>query len=251
MWEVMFECHKLQFQIMSTAYINNRARIAVQSELRRQMAAYLENELHSLQSSFSKWIGAHKFYLEAINGWLYKCVSLQQKSSSKRKRRPQPPPLRNYGPPIYATCDVWLEKLEALPSKDVTESLKSLASEVARFSPHQEKNQDKGAKYPHVTSWKAEKGNASMENFRRDDTSEDYMLGFDRFRASLLRFLGQITNFARSSVSMYAEITQAIHDAKSNYHRWNSYSHDSQQKYCSQHGNSDSQHPGDQSMSRS
>ncbi|KAK4279244.1 hypothetical protein QN277_016975 [Acacia crassicarpa] len=232
MWEAMFECHKLQFQIMSTAYSNSRPRIAAQSELRRQMAAYLENELHSLHSSFSKWIGAQKLYLEAINGWICKCVSLQRKSSSNRKRRLQPPPLRNYGPPIYATCGVWLEKLDTLPSKDVIDSIKSLAGEIARFLPHQEKNQAKG-------------GNMygeSMENMLRGDNSEEWVLGFDRFRASLLRFLGQLTNFGRSCVNMYAELTQAIQDAKSKYHRWNSHSHD---------GNANSQHTGDQSKSQS
>ena len=70
MWEVMFECHKLQFQIMSTVYNNSHARIATHSELRRQITSYLESELHFLSSSFTKWIGAQKFYLEAINGWL-------------------------------------------------------------------------------------------------------------------------------------------------------------------------------------
>ena len=84
MWEAMFQCHKLQFQIISTAYSNSRPRIAAQSELRRQMAAYLENELHSLQSSFSKWIGAQKLYLEAINGWIYKCVTCRGSTGQKR-----------------------------------------------------------------------------------------------------------------------------------------------------------------------
>lgn len=246
----MFECHKLQFQIISTAYTNSHARIAVQSELRRQITAYLEYELHSLSSSFSKWIGAQKSYLEAINGWLVKCVSLQQKSS-KRKRRSEPPPLRNFGPPIYATCGVWLEKLDTLPVKDVADSIKSLAGETARFLPHQEKNQEKGAKNPHITSWKADKGSESADNLIRDDSSEDWVSGFDRFRASLLRFLGQLNNFSRSSVHMYAELRQAIQDAKGKYRRWNSHSHNGQWNSHSQDGNSNPQPQDDQSKSQS
>ena len=90
MWEVMFECHKLQFQTMSTVYNNSHAGIAAtHSELRRQITSYLESELHYLSSSFTKWIGAQKFYLEAINGWLHKCVSLKQKPG--KKKRPQHP----------------------------------------------------------------------------------------------------------------------------------------------------------------
>lgn len=225
MWEVMFECHKLQFQIITAAYNNSHTGTTMQSDLRRQITAYLENELHTLSSTFVKWIEAQKSYLESINGWLGKCVLLQQKSS-KRKRRFQPLPLRHYGPPIYATCDVWLEKLGTLPVKDVTDSIKNLTGETAWFLPHQEKNHRKGANHPHITSWKADTGSESRDNLLNDDASEDWVSGFDRFRASLVRFLGQLNNFAGSSVIMHAELRQAIQDAKTNYQRRNSLSQD-------------------------
>ncbi|KAF7815475.1 Nitrate regulatory gene2 protein [Senna tora] len=241
MWEVMFECHKLQFQIISAAYNNSQTRTTMQSELRRQITAYLESELHSLSSSFIKWIKAQRSYLESINGWLYKCVSLQQKSS-KRQRRFRPPPLRNCGPPIYATCGVWLEKLDTLPIQEVTDSIKSLAGETAWFLPHQEKNQRKGANHPNITSWKADNGSESQDNLLNDDASEDWVSGFDRFRASLIRFLGQLNNFAGCSVKMHAELRQAIQDAKTSYQRWNSMSQD---------GHLNSQPQDDQSKSQS
>ncbi|XP_028801524.1 nitrate regulatory gene2 protein [Neltuma alba] len=225
MWEVMFECHKRQFQIISAAYNNNHARTTMQSELRRQITAYLENELRSLSSSFAKWIEAQKSYLESINGWLCKCVLLKEKSS-KRKRRYQTPPLRKFGPPIYATCGFWLEKLKELPTKDVTDSIKSLAGETARFLPRQEKNHRKGVNHPHTTTWKADIGSDSQDNLLGDDASEDWVSGFDRFRASLIRFLGQLNNFAGCCVKMHAELQQAIHDAKIHYGRLNSMSQD-------------------------
>lgn len=234
MWEVMFDCHKLQFQIMSTAYYNSHPRISMQSEVRKQIASYLESELHYLSSSFTKWIVAQKSYLEAINGWLYKCVLLQQKTGRK-KRRPQPPPLRMYGPPIYATCAIWLEKLGELPIQDVVDSIKNLASETARFLPRQEKNHGKGAKHPHLSSWKADIGNESSDNLLGDDTSEDWISGFDRFRASFLGFLGQLNSFSGSSAKMYTELREAIQIAKSHYyHRCNSQSQDDQSKSESQ-----------------
>ena len=214
MWEVMFECHKLQFQIMSVSYNNSHARITMHSELHRQITAYLEDELHFLSSSFTKWLGAQKSYLEAIIGWIHKCVPIpSQQKSSKRKKKPQPEILRDSGPPIYVTCDVWLDKLSALPIKDVADSIKSLAADTAWFLPRQDKNQGKGANHPHVNG-------ESADNLLRDDTSEDWVSGFDRFRASLIRFLGQLNSLSGSSVKMYTELRQAIQDAKSrNHHR--------------------------------
>lgn len=240
MWEVMFECHKLQFQIMSAAYNNSHARIVTHSELRRQITSYLEGELHNLSSSFSKWIGAQKSYLEAINGWLYKCVSLKQKTG--KKRRPQRP-LLSYGPPpIYVTCEIWLEKLGELPIQEVLDSMKSLAGETARFLPRQEKNQGKAAKNPHIKSWNAHIRSESSDNLLKDDPSEDWDSGFDHFRTSFLGFLGQLNNFAGSSVKMYTELRQAIQNAKNYYyHKSNSRAQDGQWNSPSQDDNSKSQ----------
>ncbi|KAJ7960416.1 Protein of unknown function (DUF630 and DUF632) [Quillaja saponaria] len=215
MWKVMFECHKVQFQIISVAYISSHTRVIMQTELRQQITAYLENELYSLSSSFTEWISAQKSYLGAINGWLFKCVSIPQKSS-RRKRRPLTPNLRNHGPPIYVTCGVWLEKLEALPMKDVADSIKALAAETARFLPLQEKNQGKGANRPRITtSWKPDEGSESADNLLRDEASEDWVSGFVQFQPSLVTFLGQLNTFADSAVKMYTELDKAVRNAKS------------------------------------
>lgn len=203
MWEVMFECHKLQFQIISVAYNDTHSKISIKSDSHRQITIHLENELNSLSSSFTKWISAQKVYLQAINNWLVKCVSLPQKSS-RRKRRLPPPPLRNFGPPIYATCAVWLDLLAELPSKDLTDSIKSLASETSHFLPRQEKNQGKS-------------GSETAVNLLADDVSEDWISGFDRFRSSLVGFLGQLNNFSERSVQKYAELKKDIQDAKIKY----------------------------------
>ncbi|OIW02784.1 hypothetical protein TanjilG_29560 [Lupinus angustifolius] len=245
MWEVMFDCHRLQFQIMSASYHNSHARMTMHSELHRQIAAYLEDELHFLSSNLTRWIGAQKSYLEALTGWLQKCVSLQQKSS-KRKRRPQSELLRSYGPPIYATCYVWLEKLGTLPIKDVADSIKSLAADTARLLPHQDKSERKG-----MPVWKDDIVGESSNNLLRDDTSEDWVSGFDRFRASLIRFLGQLNSLSSSSVKMYTELRQDIQVAKHNYHRWNSQSQNGHLKSQSQDGNLNSESQEDQSKSQS
>ncbi|KAG5053209.1 hypothetical protein GLYMA_02G274300v4 [Glycine max] len=239
MWEVMHECHKLQFQIMSAAYNNSHARITMHSELRRQITSYLENELQFLSSSFTKWIGAQKFYLEAINGWLHKCVRHEEKSF-KRKRKHQSD-LKYSDPPIYVTCAVWLNKLSDLPVKDVADSIKSLATDTAQFLPHQDKNQGKGA-HPHMSTWKADIGGESADGLLRDDTSEDWVTGLDQFRRSLIRFLSQLNNLSGCSVKMYTELRQTIQEVK-NYQRSNSQSQNDRLNSKSQddHQNSESQ----------
>ncbi|KAK2641004.1 hypothetical protein Ddye_022767 [Dipteronia dyeriana] len=210
MWEVMFECHKLQYHIISVAYYNGNSRISILSDTHRQITIHLVNELSSLSSSFTKWASAQKSYLRAINNWLCKCVSLQQKSS-KRKRKQAAPSLRNHGPPIYVTCGEWLdrlEKLETLKAKDVVDSVKGLAAETTRFIPHQEKKHGKNATH---------NGSDSAVNIMRDEISEDWISGFDRFRSSLVGFLGQLNTFSGSSATLYAELRRDIELAKTSY----------------------------------
>lgn len=217
MWEVMFECHKLQFHIISIAF-NTNAKISVQSESRRQITVRLENELSILSSSFTKWIGAQKSYFQALNEWLHKCV-LPAEKTSKRKRRLLAPQQRNYDLPIYVACGVWLEKVGTLTYKDVTDTIKSLAVETARFLPRQEKKDGKGSALPNLTSWKAHNNSDSAVNGLRDETSEDFISGFDHFRSSLVAFFGQLNKFAESSVKAYAELDKEIQDAKRTYER--------------------------------
>ncbi|XP_057508664.1 protein ALTERED PHOSPHATE STARVATION RESPONSE 1-like [Actinidia eriantha] len=203
MWEVMFECHKLQL-IISIPYDKSNVKISLQSEARRQITIHLENELSSLSSSFTKWIGAQKLYVKALNGWLFKCVSLPQQSS-RRKRRMQTPSIRNMGPPIYVTCGVWLEKLDSLPTKEVVDSIKGLVAEITRFLPLQEKNQGKGMNPAHSSN------DEVGINLLRDEASEDWI-------TCLVGFIDQLKNFAESSVKMFTELEKAIQEAKTSYH---------------------------------
>ncbi|CAF2164277.1 hypothetical protein HID58_026107 [Brassica napus] len=204
MWEVMFECHKAQFQLISACHRRGNIKLNMQSELHRQVTSHLESELSALASSLTKWITGQRSYIKAIHEWLEKCVVLPR--PSKRKRRAhQQPVLRNLGPPIYATCAIWLEKLEALPAKEVSSSIKALASDVARFLPRQEKKNRSKKQNDHML---------------RDETLEDCGPGFDRFRTSLEGFAGQLNRFAESSVEMYEELKQRIQEAKINYEQW-------------------------------
>ncbi|GLT43250.1 hypothetical protein SLA2020_172140 [Shorea laevis] len=215
MWEVMHECHNHQFQVISAisaAYNDGSLKISVQSESHRLITAHLENELSSLASSFTKWIDAQKSYFQAIDGWLVKCVFIQK--PPKRKRKHPPKPFRASGPPIYVMVGGWLEKTETLPKREVSDSIKGLAAEVSHFLPRQEKNQGKRTSHSFSTLWKGDTNSDSGVNLLRDDVSEEWVSGFDRFHNSLVEFLSQLNKFAEASVKMYAEVDKETQDVK-------------------------------------
>lgn len=215
MWEKMLECHKLQFNIIKVAYSNGSTKIYIQSESHRQATIHLESELKHFSSSFSKWIVAQKAYVQSINGWLNKCVLLQQKTSRRKKRTPDTP-LRNLGPPIYVTCGDWLDKLEALPFKEVSDAAKALAVVTSHFLPRQEKKHGKSLRSLNHTlssTWMATDHSEVASSTPRG-VVEDWSSGYDRFQASLATFLNRLNNFASLSVNMYREIEVAVEKAK-------------------------------------
>ncbi|KAG8486922.1 hypothetical protein CXB51_020479 [Gossypium anomalum] len=238
MWEVMSECHRRQFQIISVAYKNGIMRISVLSESHRHITAHLEHELSLLCSSFTKWIGALKAYLKAINSWLSKCVTIGKslKRSKKKNFETQFTQfLRLCGPPIYVTCGGWYDKLEALePSiKQVSDSIKRLAADTSGFLPHQEKNEGKNAKRPHEASGNDSNIDSAI-NMSRDEAIKESTSASneisdsaynmfrndalkDSFETSLVFFIGQLKSFAEASVKMYAELDRDIRQAKHNY----------------------------------
>ncbi|GJU07252.1 nitrate regulatory gene2 protein [Tanacetum coccineum] len=148
-----------------------------------------------LSSSFKKWIGAQKAYAQSLNGWLHKCVLLQQ---STRKKRCHQPSLRDYGPPIYVTYGVWLERLENLPTKEVADSIKEL----------------------HVNH----SDDPAGVNLLHEDVLDDRNTNFDRLKSRLEGFLGQLSRFSGSSVEMFTDLQKAIEDWKLIYARIHSQS---------------------------
>ncbi|KAF5767864.1 putative nitrate regulatory gene2 protein [Helianthus annuus] len=218
MWEVMHDCHKTQFLIISSTHKSTHTKISLQSDSHRQIAVYLESELNTLSSSFTKWIGAQKTYVQSLNMWLSKCAPPQQ-SVNKRKRRPQPS-LKDFGPPIYVACGVWLEKLDTLPTKEVADSIKDLAAEIGHFLPRQEKV--KGGH--HSMPW--QRVNNSDDpvgvNLLQEEVLEDRNANFDRLKSRLEGFLGQLSNFSGLSFEMFKDLQKAIEDRKIRYARTHS-----------------------------
>ncbi|KAK4762825.1 hypothetical protein SAY86_008593 [Trapa natans] len=99
------------------------------------------------------------------------------------------------GPPIYATCGVWLECLNALPTNPVTDSIKTLAVETYEFLPQPEKNRGKNPHSPSASQNPDDRTAFAVSMLRGVGASKDQGSGFDRFRSGLLRFLQEFSLF--------------------------------------------------------
>lgn len=212
---MMLKSHKLQYSIIFLAYNNGSSKISVQSESHQQATIHLENELNYLCSSFMKWIGAHKAYLQAIKNWLDKCVSpLPQKSSRGKPVPVELKPLQMGAPPIFITCHDWLNGVEGLEKKrvNVADSIKELMLVIASYLPQQENHgKDHSTMFPSVPRRKTDDGN------RNEATVPDWNSGFQGLQTSLVRFFSQLYDFAESSVFMYTDLRQKIEAAQIQY----------------------------------
>ncbi|RWW89508.1 hypothetical protein BHE74_00001550, partial [Ensete ventricosum] len=217
MWRMMLNYHSHQYSIILSASNNGSTKVSVRSEWQHQ-ATFLESELNSLGSNFTEWMSAHKSYLEAINGWLLKCIVLSLKRNKSSRRKPQPfSPKRAIAPPIYVTCRDWLNLLDQLPMKEVVSSIKDLVNVTTHFFPCQEK--------VHATSKlsfslprKAEQKELG-EHIQKNDSSVDCSLNSDHLQSALTIFLDRLRNFAESSVSKYEALQKSIEEARAAYER--------------------------------
>lgn len=213
----MLDHHSRQYSIISLAFNNGSNKLSIQSELECR-ATVLEFELNSLGSNFTEWVSAHKSYLEAINGWLLKCIVLSLKWNKSSRKKPQPfSPKRAIAPPIYVTCRDWLNVLDQLPTKEVVSSIKDLVNVTTHFFPCQEKGRAT-SKSSFSLQRKAEQKKLG-EHIQKNDSSVDCSLNYDHLQSALTIFLDRLRNFAESSVSKYEALQKSIEEAQAAYER--------------------------------
>ncbi|CAA6654470.1 unnamed protein product [Spirodela intermedia] len=200
MWGTMLECHKLQYEIIREASNTANPKVTPRSEYLRLAAAALQSELNGLNSSFNKWIAAHRDYLRALNNWLLKCLK-RVEQVGRRKNNVFPPP-RAVGPPIYVACREWLAELEKLPDKATSDSIRRLAMETSRVLPREEK--------------KKKNSNNHQEVIGREETI-DWGSCLETLQRCLVDLLGHLKGFSGESQEMYKRLGSAIDEARRRY----------------------------------
>lgn len=140
MWKVMLESHQTQNQIIAEAKsLGSSVCGRVASESHQRATIRLENELHKWHTSFSNWIAAQKAYVQALNGWLLKCI-IQEPEGSLKERIPFSP--RRLGaPPIFSICKDWSLAFDTLPEMGVVHAIESFAADMRTLLGHQDEEQ--------------------------------------------------------------------------------------------------------------
>ncbi|KAH9294252.1 hypothetical protein KI387_035772 [Taxus chinensis] len=140
MWKVMLESHQTQNQIIAEAKsFGSSVGGKISSESHRQATLQLENELQKWHTSFSNWISAQRAYVEALNGWLLKCIIQEPEGSLKGKVSFSP---RRVGaPPLFSICKDWVPAYDKLPEKAVAHAIRSFAVDIRTLWAQQDDEQ--------------------------------------------------------------------------------------------------------------
>ncbi|KAG2541174.1 hypothetical protein PVAP13_9NG608300 [Panicum virgatum] len=213
MWPTMLECHRHQHEIIKLVCNSGSMKVSIRSESQLQASLLLQVELSTLCSNFQKWISSHRAYLNSLNSWLLKCVkSLQRRRKSSRKKKVEADPITKYAvAPIFKTCESWMDLLDHLPTKDLEDAIKSLAADVNRSIPHQEKR--RGSSKLTFSLTHSGRLNGEMGEVQRSDLPTD-------LQSSLEIFLGKLETFSEVSVQDYTVLKEKIDEAKTNYEEW-------------------------------
>lgn len=113
-----------------------------------------------------------------------------------------------------------MELINELPHKVVVDSIKDLAAEITHFLPHQEKSSGNRANHSYKTFLSDDSDQPDGDHgvdMSGDEVFEDHVAVFDRFCTTLVGFLDCLNSFAECSVKKFAELQQAIQEAKNNH----------------------------------
>ncbi|CAK7329377.1 unnamed protein product [Dovyalis caffra] len=135
MWKSMLECHHNQSQVIREARglgpIGSGKKL---SDNHLNATLQLERELLIWTSSFSRWIGAQKGYVRALNNWLLKCL-LYEPEETPDGIVPFSPS-RMGAPPVFVICNRWAQAMDRISEKEVIKAMRIFAMSIFQLWEH-------------------------------------------------------------------------------------------------------------------
>ena len=204
MWKAMLECHHAQYITISLAYHSKSSSGTPQGDTRRQMTSQLQHEIECFGLGFANWINSLTSYVEALNGWLQHCIAPQERSRGRRSFSPR----RVLLPPVFVLCRDWSMGLQALPSDELSNAIKTFLLDVCQLMDQQELLQKK------QKSAEAENEEPESKDAEKDDNSSSNLCVN---HTSLTKVLEQLNKFSEASLKMYEEIRHKGEEARIAY----------------------------------
>ncbi|KAK7388124.1 hypothetical protein VNO78_22930 [Psophocarpus tetragonolobus] len=134
MWKVMAECHQTQKRTLDEAKIllvdtNARKQCATSltdPQRLARSASNLETELRHWRNTFESWITSQRSYINALTGWLLRCVRCEHDPSKLACS-----PRRSSGThPLFGLCVQWSRRLDALQETAVLDGIDFFAAGI-------------------------------------------------------------------------------------------------------------------------
>lgn len=129
MWNVMLECHQIQFNAISQAKnIDSMIHAAKFGDAHMDLIKRLELQLLDWIACFAAWVSAQKKYVKTLNEWLTNGVIYVPEETEDGA--PPFSPGRLGAPPIFIICNNWAASVERISEKEVVEAMQAFASNV-------------------------------------------------------------------------------------------------------------------------
>ncbi|KAK6938389.1 protein of unknown function DUF632 [Dillenia turbinata] len=126
MWKSMLKCHQKQFQaIMESKTRTLKARTGHRRDSNLRATMQLELELLNWSKHFTNWINTQKEYVEALNGWLQRCLAVEPEVTPDGVAPFSPG--RIGAPLIFVICNDWYQAMERVSKIEVADVMNNFA----------------------------------------------------------------------------------------------------------------------------
>ncbi|KAK1288390.1 hypothetical protein QJS10_CPB19g00115 [Acorus calamus] len=140
MWKSMLDCHQKQFQaIIESKNHRIMAKTMMRGDSKPKATMEFESELLDWCSHFNCWIATQKSYIEALNGWLRKCLFHEPEVTADGEVPFSPGKLG--APAVFIICNDWCTAMERISEDEVKRSMHAFADNLRRLWEIQDEEQ--------------------------------------------------------------------------------------------------------------
>ncbi|GAU51062.1 hypothetical protein TSUD_300040 [Trifolium subterraneum] len=230
MWKVMAECHQTQKRTLDEAKIllagtpsKLQSRRQQQSSISMtdpnrlaRSASILETELRNWRNTFESWITSQRSYIQALTGWLLRCVRSESDDVSKS---PCSPHRSSNTHPLFGLIVQWSRRLDAIRENAVLDGMDFFAAGMGSLYAHQLRQDSRPNSYAPKQSGECmelvEVGHVEEEVMAPEKLAE---VAIKVLCAGMSVAISSLADFAFDSAEAYSEVVKQWESVKDQKH---------------------------------